>query len=896
MDRVLAGIRAGESRAVLVRGEPGVGKTALLDYLADQAAACQVVRAAGVESEMELAFAGLHQLCGPLLGLRERLPGPHRDALDAAFGLRGESSPDRFFVGLATLGLLSEAADERPLVCIVDDAQWLDEASAQALAFVARRLSMEAVALVFASRDERDSGATHELVLKGLSDEDSRSLLRASIRVPLDARVRDRIVSESRGNPLALLELPRGLEAAELGGDGLAGTAPPLTGRIEGSFLLRFKSLPPAERQQLLLAAAEPLGDATLLRLAADRLGIALDAVRPGAAVELCEFGSRVRFRHPLVRSAIYRAASAEERRVVHRALADVTDPAVDPDRRAWHRAQAATGDDEDVAAELERSADRAKGRGGFAAAAAFLERAADLSPQPAPRAGRALAAAQAKLRAGAPEAALTLLARAEAGPLDELQQARALLLRAQVSFAAGGVVGSDDAAALLLNAAKRFEPLDIHLARETYLDALCAVLFSGPAAGSLRQADVARAALDATRSPEPPRAAGLLLEGLTTQILSGFTAAVPLLRRALIAFDSDDLSQVEGLSWGWLASQVGAAIWEHDLQHAVATRHVQMAREAGALVVLPLPLLQLAGIWLRQGDRAAVAGAHEEIIAAHEATGSKPAPYLALVKAAYQGSEAEFLSIFEESSSQSQARGNAQLGVHWAFAIFYNALGRHHDALAAAQRAYEDPQPIDNSAWMLHELIEAAALSGRPDAGAAAMRQLSERAQASGTDWALGVEARSRALLSGDDSREALHREAIDRLGGPGTRIEHARAYLIYGEWLARMRRTRAAREALGTAHEMFVGMGVEGFANRAADALQKTGVAVARDRSSPTDGLTPREAQIARLAASGLSNQEIGGRLFLSPRTVEYHLHKVFSKLSISSRRQLAAALPET
>ena len=893
MDRLLTGARAGESRVLLVRGDAGVGKTALLEYVADQATGCRVVRAAGVESEMELAYAGLHQLCAPMLELRDRLPVPQRDALEAAFGLGATSTPDRFFVGLAVLGLLSEAADERPLVCIVDDVQWLDEASARGLAFVARRLSMEAVALVLAARgEEHDFGGVPELLLEGLSEDDSRTLLDSAVRGPLDPAIRDRVVAEAHGNPLALLELPRGFSPAELaGGYGLSDPSA-LAGRIEGSFLRRLDALPVASRRWLLLAAAEPLGDVVLVRRAAERLAIGPDARWPADAAALCEFGVSVRFRHPLVRSAVYRAASVEERQAVHRALAEVIDPAVDPDRRAWHRAHGAAGPDEDIAAELERSAGRAQARGGIAAAAAFLERAAALSPGPAPRAARLLAAAQAKLQAGAAESALTLLASAEAGPLDELQQARARLLRAQVSFAAGG----EDAAALLLVAARRLEPLDIHLARETYLDALCATLFSGPSPGGPRMRDVAEAALGAIRAPARPRPADLLLDGLTTYVLDGFPAALPTLREALHAFDRDELSLVEGLAWGWLASHIASTLWEHDLQHALVTRHVQLARDAGAVVRLTLMLQQLAGLRMRSGERAAAAAAIEELGAAVEVThGGDTAPMLALALAAYRGREAEFVALLDAHAAQLPTRGIGLVTVRWAHTLLYNGLGRFSEALRAAESAYQDPEPIDNSAWTLHELIEGAVLSGRPHAAADAMRRLSEMARASGTDWALGLEARSRALLSDAASAEPLYREAIERLDGLGTQVEHARAQLIYGEWLRRAGRRAEARHPLRAAHERLTAMGVEAFAGRAARELRASGGAVVKAPVEASDALTPQETQIARLARAGLSNPEIGARLFLSPRTVQYHLRKVFAKLGISSRKQLADQLPE-
>ena len=537
LDRLLASVRAGQSRVLVLRGEAGIGKTALLGYLLERASGCRIARAAGVESEMELAFAGLHQLCAPFLDRIECLPDPQRAALGAAFGLRDGDAPDRFAVGLAVLSLLSDVAREQPLVCVVDDAQWLDRASAHALAFVARRLVTESVAVVFAVRSPGagpDLAGLAELVVSGLPDADAQALLGSVIIGPLDEQVRDRIVVETRGNPLALRELARGLTSEELaGGIGLpCVTAVP--GRVEESFQRQLMPLPPATRRLLLVAAAEPAGDPLLVWRAADRLGVQATAAAPATAAGLIEFGGHVRFCHPLARSAVYRAASPQERHSAHRALAEATDPGIDPDRRAWHRARATTGLDEDVAAELEGSATRARARGGLAAAAAFCERAAELTPDRARRARRALAAAQAKQQAGAPDAALRLLAIAEAGPLDELGHARAELLRAQLAADPGR---GGDAPQLLLKAASRLEPLHAGLAREAYRDAFRAVLEAGRLAvrgGLVEVAEAVRAA------PQPPQPAGgndLLLNGLAVLLTQGNAVGAPMLKRALKAF-----------------------------------------------------------------------------------------------------------------------------------------------------------------------------------------------------------------------------------------------------------------------------------------------------------------------------------------------------------------------
>ena len=588
----MASVRAGPSRALVLRGEAGVGKSALLEYVVGRASGCGVAHAEGMESEMELAFAGLHQLCAPFVDRIDRLPGPQRDALGTAFGLRSGDAPDRFLVGLAALSLLSDAAEDRPLLCLVDDAQWLDGASAQALAFVARRLGAESLGLVFAVRDppgEPHLGGLAELSIGGLHDGDAQALLQAVLAGPLDERVRDRIVAETHGNPLALLELPRGRTPDELaGGFGVDG-ALALSGRIEDRFQERLAVLPPATRLLLLVAAAEPVGDSLLLWKAAAALGIDAAAGAPAAGADLVELGAQVRFRHPLVRSAVYRAAAPEDRRRVHQALADATDPG-DPDRRAWHRARATPGLDEDVAAELEHSAGRAQARGGLAAGAAFQERAAELTPDPALRARRALAAAQSKHQAGAPDAALRLLGLAEAGPLDELDRARAQLLHAQITFT---TTRGREAPPLLLEAAKRLEPLDAALARATYLDAFAAALSADRLVLRGDARDVAAAVLAADWGPssrESPIACNLLLDGLALITTEGYTAGAPALKVALRAFRDATLPEEEELHWLWLACHIARALGDDAAWDELTARQVELARRAGALSLLPSP------------------------------------------------------------------------------------------------------------------------------------------------------------------------------------------------------------------------------------------------------------------------------------------------------------------
>ena len=888
----MAGVRAGEGRALVVRGEPGVGKTVLLDYLAGRASGCRVARAAGVQSEMELAFAALHQLCAPMLDHAESLPVPQREALRTAFGLSAGPVPDRFLVGLAVLGLLSETAGERPLVCIVDDQQWLDHASAQALGFAARRLAADPVGLVFAARvPGEDVAGLPELLVEGLAEDDAAALLESvltGLTGPLDAQVRDRIIADTHGNPLALLELPRGLTSAQLTGGFGVSSAMPLDGRIEESFRRQLETLPAQTQRLVQLAAADPTGDPVLVWRAAGRLAIGPGAAGPAAEAGLAEFGARVRFRHPLVRSAAYRLASVQTRQELHGALAEATDPAADPDRRAWHRAQAAPGPDEEVAAELEHSAGRAQRRGGLAAAAAFLEQSARLTLDPARRAQRALAAAQAKHQAGALDAALGLLAMAQAGPLDELQRARSDLLRAQIAFSSSH---GRDAPPLMLSAAKQLEALDAGLARKTYLEAFTAALFVGrlsPAVG-----DVARAARTAPAPPAPARAPDLLLDGLALLVTEGYAAGTPALRRALLTARGQDIPAEEGLSWLWLAERAAMAVWDDETWHILASRHLKLARDAGALSELPLAVRSRILLHTHAGELQQGAALIAEAQAVADATGSQLAPYGATGIAAFRGHEAEATELIQANMDGVTSRGEGR-GVTsgYSAALLYNGLGHYDKALAAAELVceYDD---IGVLGWSLTELVEAAVRSGQPARASDALQRLTETTRASGTDWALGTEARSRALLSEGETAENCYREAIERLGRTRMRPAMARAHLLYGEWLRRENRRRDARAELRTAHGLFTTMGLEAFAERARRELLATGDTVRKRTVETVSELTAQEAHIAQLAADGRTNVEIGAQLFLSTRTVEWHLSKVYTKLGVGSRRELRRAL---
>ena len=895
LGRLVEAVRAGESRVLVLRGEPGVGKTVLLDQVAALATRCRVLQVAGVQSEMELAFAGLHQFCTPMLDRLDALAAPRREALRTAFGLSEGPAPDRFLVGLAVLGLVAETAAQQPLLCVIDDYQWLDRASAQALGFAARRLRLRAVpaGLVFASRttDEELEGLP-ELPVTGLRDEEARELLDSALNAPLDERVRDQIVAETRGNPLALLELPRGLTPAQLaGGFGLP-AAVPLSSRIEESFRRQLDALPAETRRLLLLAAAEPSGDLSLVLRAAAHLGIALHAAAPAVEADLAEFGARVRFRHPLLRSAAYRSASAADRQAVHLALAEATDSDADPDRRAWHRAQATAAPDEEVAADLERSASRARARGGLAAAAAFLQRAALLSVDRGCRAERLLAAAQTNLQAGARSAALDLLAVAESGTLNKLQGARVDLIRAQLSFASG----RRQAPSMLFDSARALEALEPGLARETYLTAWMAALFAGRLAAGADLREISRAA----RLLPPPQQqvaseVDLFLDALTLLVTDGPRVAVPTLRKLVGMLAAAELTVDEELRWGWFIQAAISPLWDYGAWHAALTRQVQVARDAGALDKLPIMLAALGTATVWAGDFPAATALIAESDMYCEATGAYVAPCIAAMLAGLRGERDTAVAVIQDAVAEGIAHGQgaAVAQGQWAAAILYNGLGRYEPAFTAALEATRDSPGLYASLWALPELVEAAVRSGKPESAHAALARLAESTQAAGTDFALGIEARSRALLSSGDEAERWYREAIARLGRTPLRPELGRAHLVYGEWLRRENRRVDARAELRVAHTLLSEIGCEAFAERARRELLAGGERVRKRTSGTENALTTQEAAIARLARDGRTNQEIGAQLFISARTVEWHLRKVFGKLGIASRRELGTAL---
>ncbi|NIK58921.1 ATP-binding protein [Kribbella shirazensis] len=890
LDHVVGGVRSGEGQVLIVRGEAGIGKSALLEYLAGTADGCRVARAAGVESEMELPFAGLHQLCLPLLRLTDRLPAPQRAALEVAFGLSGGGPPDRFLIGAATLSLLSAASDREPLLCVVDDAQWLDLASIQALSFVGRRLFADRIGLVFAVREPvtcPDWSGFPELPIGGLADEYAGALLDSVVPGRLDGPVRARIVAETRGNPLALMELPRGLTAAQLAGGFERPDARPLASQIEQNFARRVDALPPDTRRLLLTAAAEPVGDVPLLMRALTILGVPMSTAAPAEAAGLIDIAGRVRFRHPLVRSATYRAADPVDRRAVHRALAEAIDPELDPDRRAWHRAQGVDGPDEDVAAELERSADRAQRRGGMAASSAFLQRATELTPEPATRSLRALSAAQASLAAGAFETALRLLSTAEQGTVDELHQARVNLMRAQLTFASGHNL---EAPPLLLEAARRLEPLDLGLARDTYMNALASALFAGRFGQDRGIAYIARAAKTVPRLEEP-RKHDVLYDAVTRLFADGPASAVVPARETMRAFST---GPDEDMPWLWQAAALAVHLWDEENWDHLTARLERIARDAGNLNELPLVLHHRAVLLTLAGEFSTVAAMLAEVKTISDATGVGLGPYGDIFLAAWRGRREHAQPMIAGSleDSISRGEGGAVSNAHLTSAILLNGLAQYPAALesALAATAYPDEHGVANLA--LAEVIEAAARAGRPESAVEAYERLRAVAEPNGTSWGLGVLARATGLRSQGPAAEAAYQDGIERLSRTRMRMDLARTHLVYGEWLRREGRRQDARVQLRTAYKLFSVAGAGAFSERAARELAATGEVLDERRTadpSGRDALTAQEARIADLAGAGLTNAEIGAQMFLSQHTVEWHLRKVFAKLGITSRKQL-------
>jgi DNA-binding CsgD family transcriptional regulator len=890
--QLLAKVKGGQSGVLVVRGESGVGKTTLLSHLVEEASEFNVARVVGVESEMELPFAGLHELCGPLLRRLDGLPEPQQEALSIAFGLTFGNSPDRFLVALGTLSLLATVAEERPVLCIVDDAQWLDQASSQVFGFVGRRLLAERVGLVFAAASPADPpdplGGLPELWLEGLDSEAARTLLDSVVPGPLDPTVRERIIEETGGNPLALLELSRGLTAAQVaGGFGLPDTRR-IPRRIEDEFRQRLASLPVDAQRLVTLAAADPVGDATLVLRAAGTLGLDPTVSDLIADAGLLEIRGKVRFRHPLVRSAAYGLAAADDRRAAHAALAAVTDPQVDPDRRAWHRAQAASGPDENVAEELISSADRALQRGGIAAAAAFWERVVGLTPDPDDRSSRAIEAAKAKYAAGDFEAVQALLVVAEAGTNDTARHAEVERIRAQVAFA---LKRGRDAPPLLLSAARRLERLDPDLARETYIEALIAAIYAGRLASDNEVAVAARAAGLGTVGAEPLEHQQLLLGGLALRMTDGYVAGARTLRDALRRYRSEP-QQLDWLSISY--NLVAMDLWDDDAWTQMASGQAELARRSGILSWLPFALDYLAEFHIHSGDLAQAEALLAEAERIDPGIRAGTLPYVPLMVAAWRGAKAAVAELSNAMIAGAAERGEgaALTYTEYAQAVLHNGRGEYAEATDAAESAVAASELVI-SPWALYELVEGAVRSEKRELAEAAACELTAVAEASGSQWARGAAARSQALVADGPKTDDLFGEAILLLAQTHMSAHLARAQLSYGEWLRRQKRRIDARAQLQQAFDAFASMGAHGFAERARRELEATGAKVRKRQDTTRYELTPQEEQIAQLAREGKTNPEIGVQLFIGARTVEWHMAKVFAKLGISSRRELDDAL---
>ncbi len=897
LDRLVADVAAGSSRVLVIRGEAGVGKSALLGHLAARVPGWRVVSAVGVESETVLAHSGLHELCTPLLDRSRALPAPQRDALTTALGLSAGPAPDPLLVALAALSLVTEAAAHHPLACLVDDAQWLDRASARVLGFIGRRLGSERVALACAVRT--DSGddvlrGAPVLTVQGLSHVDARALLLRDLHVPLDPAVTDRIVAESRGNPRALLEVARTSTAAALaGGFGLPETGP-LGGGTEAGHVQRLALLPADTRLLVLAAAADPVGDLALLHRAAGMLGIDTAAFGPAVDSGLLRVGRRVVLADPFARSAVYRAAAGGDRRRVHAALAEATDVDADPDRRAWHRARAVLGPDEAVAADLERSADQASARAGLAAGAAFLTRAAELTPDRRRRVQRALHAAAISTQAGALDTARTLLDIVREGPFDEMQHARADLVGAQLALVSGQ---GHEAVPLLLSAARQLQAREPDLARAMYLDAFSATHFAARLLDGVVLADLVAAACSALRRPNGgPTVEDLLLMAFAA-LTEDHAAAVQVGRQALAGLRGKSVSTGNRVRRLWQGSVLALELWDDEAAYALADEHLHTVHRTGALGELPLALGSTVRVLVLGGELPAAAALIEEARSVQEAAGGTVPAYGALTHAAWRGQQRQTLDLVEMATREARARREG-IGIAvcaYARAVLFNGLGRHEEALGAARVACTEPHEVIFHNGGLSELVESAARAGHVDLATDALRRLTARTQVSGTDWAQGMEARARALLSGASAAEDAYRQAIEHLGRARFPVELARAHLLYGEWLHQDDRRTAARDELSTAYEMFAAMGLEAFEERTRRALVAAGVTVGTRAGDARGDLTPQEAHIAVLARDGSSNAEIGAQLFLSARTVEWHLRKVFTKLGIRSRRELRRALAD-
>lgn len=897
LEQLLAAVRQGASRALVLRGDPGVGKTALLRHLMDRATGFRIAHARASQDGTGSTLTALRELTASMLEHLDALPVGQRDALSAALVADSGAGPNHFLLALAAQGLLTAAAEHQPLLCVIDDYQRIDRGSGRALAFAARRLETGSVGIVFATRNRSDDlRGLPELVVGGLSEHDAKALLDAALTAPLDPDIRDQLVGEARGNPLALLDLARGASpAAMAGGFGLP-VGPPLPPGFRASFGRRLALFPPESRRLALLAAADPTGEPRLLWRAARGLAIPSSAAAPLARAGLLEVGARARFLDPLARSAAYLAASASERRRAHRALAEAIDPETDPDRRAWHMARSVSGPDEEVADQLESSAPRAQVRGGLLASAAFLRRAAELTADPNRRARRILSAAVAARDSGMFETVVELLASVDMAALDARSVIECERLRGQIAFDEGRVA---DAARLLSEASRRYESIDGDLARETLLQAVGAATWAGDLTGLSTLRSATAVAGTSRRAHAGERPVDALLDAYAIRLTDGYAKAERGLREALRKVLNADVTPAGTGPWLWLAgSRIGGILavelWDIELAQELAERHALVARRSGALVHLQYALNFGGWIRLVAGDLVAATRMVDEDLAIADATGNRAVGYTKLALAAWSGQEDATYQLVEAARASAAVTGMGSMLTYASYAasLLDNGLGRHDSARVAAIEAFTRDQ-VGYGPLVLPELAEAAARAGDIAMLREAAAWISARTGARTTPWMLGIEARVHALMGAGATAERHYRESIEHLNRAPIRVELARGHLLYGEWLRRQRRRSDARKELRTAYRMLAHMGIEAFAQRARRELAALGETFGPLGAQPPKGLTAQELKIAQLARLGFSNPEIAARLFISPRTVQYHLRKVFGKLGISSRSELAYAL---
>lgn len=901
LDKLATDVRGGFTGTLLFIGEPGVGKTRLLQYMADSAADVTTLWIVGAQSELRLGFAALHRLVMPYLDRLDRLTGPHRNALEVTFGLTGGPPPSRLLVSLAALALLSHVAAERPVVCLIDDAQWLDQESLAVLGFIARRLHADPIGMVFSAREHAgdlialDGLATRRIA--ALDTASAHSILDEAVSGPLDPRVSARVIDETGGNPLAMLELVGELSAEQLAGRFPLPRRLPVGRRVDVHFLAQVATLSPDARTVLLVAAACADDDPLTVWLAAALLGVAAAAADPVVQQGILSLEPRVAFRHPLIRSAVYDGATPEERQRVHDALATVAVGNGDDDQAAWHRAAAVTSPDETIAADLQASAERAQRRGGYTMQAAFLTRAAELSPHTRDRALRYLAAAEAHLAAGDGPLAEALLDLATSGHDGAGMHVAVQRLRAAISVFFSR---HKDAPAILLGAATKVEPADLSLIRQILFDAMQAAIVARQYTNGTTLEEVAHAALAAGPDPRrPPSGIDLLLDGFATRIARGYADAVPLLRAAVAMMFTDETAAHAGIPstiLGWFAAD---DVWDEHGRRAMFERAQAIERRQGALGAMRITLagLSTSQAWAGQMDDAENSYGEAAEISALIGVPLPATTGVLLEVRAWQGRESESRAVASSTADWGRQKGASILEIFalMGLTVLELGLGRYPEALRwGLQIFHDDPPGFGNR--VLPEVVEAGVRGGDRAAAQAALTRLTERAVVAATPWALGLLARSRALMATDAEAEVHYREAIRQLAGTAVRTELARAHLLYGEWLRRQKRRRDAHAQLGTAYDMFMAMGAAAFAARTGVERRAAGDAMADAAGARNAfGLTPQEAQVARQASSGATNAEIASRLFITTSTVEYHLSKVFRKLGITSRRQLAAALTE-